>query len=363
MEENQESQSVKILLVEDNPDDIFVFKKVFAEITKVNFELVCADRLQAAIECCGKTKIDVILIDLGLPDSRGIDTFYKLYAQVPDIPILLFSGLDEADTALKAIHEGAQDYLVKHTYTANGLVRAIQYARERHRMLKELARSNRDLGQFAYFAAHDLQSPLRSVTEYLQLLELRYKDKLDVDAHQFINYAVDAAARLKALINNLLLYSQVDNDKRVFAPTDSLQVLQEVLTNLKKIIEETKAVITYDNMPVITADKIQMAQLFQNLIGNALKFRKAQPSIHISAERKRNEWLFSVKDNGIGFDMKYADTIFDSFQRLNSMREYPGTGLGLSICKKIVERRGGRIWADSVPGEGTVFYFTVPEKK
>jgi chemotaxis family two-component system sensor kinase Cph1 len=168
---------------------------------------------------------------------------------------------------------------------------------------------------------------------------------------------------MSALISNLLMYSQVDTGKRSFAPTETLRALHGVLNDLKKVVEDTHSIITFDTLPVITADEIQMAQLFQNLIGNAIKFRSEQPVIHISAARGENEWLFSVKDNGIGFDMRYADSIFDSFQRLNSASEYPGAGLGLAICKKIVERHGGRIWATSVLGKGTVFYFTIPDRE
>jgi len=153
------SACIKVLLVEDNPSDVLAMKKAFSEITKVNFELICVSRLQTAIAYCRQVKIDAVLLNFSLPDSQGIETFYRLYAEIPDVPIVLFSGIDESDMALKAVSEGAQDYLVKHTYTANGVVRAIQYARERHKMVKALENSNRDLAQFAYFAAHDLQSP------------------------------------------------------------------------------------------------------------------------------------------------------------------------------------------------------------
>jgi light-regulated signal transduction histidine kinase (bacteriophytochrome) len=198
------------------------------------------------------------------------------------------------------------------------------------------------------------------MTDFFTLLEKKCKGKIDIESADFIKYSMEAASRLKALVSNLLTYSQVDASNRTFETTDFGELLEDVTDNLKTVIEETGAEIMHDPLPVLNADSIQIMQLFQNLIGNALKFRRGRPVVRVSAVRKDNEWFFSVKDNGIGLDMKYADSIFNSFQRLHSMKEYPGTGLGLAICKKIVERHGGRIWLDSKPGDGTVFYFTIP---
>jgi PAS domain S-box-containing protein len=232
---------------------------------------------------------------------------------------------------------------------------------ELKRTAAELARSNTDLEQFAYVASHDLQEPLRMVASYAQLLEKRYRGKLDSDADDFISFIVDGATRMQALINALLTYSRVGTRAKPFEPTDCEEVFERVFTNLQMAMYESSAIVSHDQLPTLMADGAQLEQLFQNLIGNAIKFRgKEPPRVHVSAEQYGNEWLFSVQDNGIGIDMEYAERIFVIFQRLHSRSEYPGTGIGLAVCKKIVERHGGRIWVESQPGKGSTFYFTIP---
>ncbi len=228
---------------------------------------------------------------------------------------------------------------------------------------QELARSNADLQHFAYIASHDLQEPLRMVTSYLQLLERRYKEQFDTDAREFIAYAVDGVTRMQGLINALLSYSRVGTRGKPFAPTDCAVILERALTNLKVAIEESNAVVTHDPLPTVMADDVQLTQVFQNLIGNAVKFRgKRTPQVHVGAQRGKGEWIFSVRDNGIGIDPQHFERIFMIFQRLHTQDEYPGAGIGLAVCKKIVERHGGRIWVESLPGQGSTFYFTIPDR-
>ena len=226
---------------------------------------------------------------------------------------------------------------------------------------KELARSNAELEQFAYVASHDLQEPLRLISSYTRLLEKRYKGKLDPDADEFIGYTLESATRMQRLINDLLAYSRVSMHGKPFDPTDMNEALKQALFNLQIAIEENQALITQDNLPVLNVDAVQMAQLFQNLIGNAIKFHGQEPPcIHVSARQAGEMWIFGVKDNGIGIEPRFSERIFVLFQRLHDRSEYSGTGIGLAICKRIVERHQGKIWVDSEPGQGATFYFTLP---
>ncbi|HLB70066.1 MAG TPA: ATP-binding protein [Candidatus Methanoperedens sp.] len=230
--------------------------------------------------------------------------------------------------------------------------------------MAELMRSNKELEEFAYVASHDLQEPLRMVVSYLQLIEKRYKSRIDADADEFIDFAVDGATRMQRLINDLLTYSRVGTQGRPFVPTDCESVLRQACANLEIAMKESGAVITHDVLPEVMADSGQLAQLFQNLIGNAIKFRNEKPpEIHIGIEQKGNDWLFCVRDHGIGIDMQYAERIFHIFQRLHGKKEYSGSGIGLAVCKKIVKRHGGRIWVESEPGKGSTFYFTIPKER
>lgn len=232
------------------------------------------------------------------------------------------------------------------------------------KVIEDLEVSNKELEEFAYVSSHDLKEPLRMITSFLQLLKRKYKSELDEDANDYIDFAVDGAKRMDMVIEDLLDYSRIGRYNIKFEYINSSDILDDVVTNLKTSIEKYGAVITYDDLPVIYANKSQMVQLFQNLISNSIKYHGDEdPKIHISSELFDDTYLFSVKDNGIGMEEKYLDKIFTIFQRLHTRDEYDGTGIGLAISKKILHRHGGKIWAESEPGKGTTLFFTLPAEK
>lgn len=232
---------------------------------------------------------------------------------------------------------------------------------ERKRLISELERSNKELEQFAYVASHDLQEPLRMVSSYVKLLERRYKEKLDAQADTYIGFAADGAIRMQKLIEGLLAYSRISRRGTEFGQVDINEVFARAVSNLSSAVRESEAVVTKDELPVVSGDETQLLQLLQNLIGNAIKFRRPEipPEVHIAAKRTGAEWIFSVSDNGIGIEPQYFERIFLMFQRLHTRAQYEGTGIGLALCKRIVERHNGRIWVKSVPGKGTIFLFTI----
>lgn len=234
-------------------------------------------------------------------------------------------------------------------------------AEQRRIALAEMERSNVELEQFAYIASHDLQEPLRAVAGCLQILEKNYKGKLDDNADNLIKLAVEGAVRMRNLINDLLSLSHVNSANQPYTPVNLTEAVNLALQNLALPIKENNAQITYNALPTLPADKVQLTQLFQNLINNAIKFcRNKAPEITIEAKQETDHWLISVSDNGIGFEQKYAERIFQPFKRLHTNEEFPGTGIGLAICKKIVERHQGKIWVESTVGKETTFYFTLP---
>ncbi|OLE67334.1 MAG: hypothetical protein AUI36_06670 [Cyanobacteria bacterium 13_1_40CM_2_61_4] len=380
-------EKVKILLVDDNPANLLALESILADLGQ---ELVKAHSGRQALRYLLNQDVAVILLDVNMPGMNGFETaeLIRRRKRSEHVPIIFVSAIDQTQNhALKGYSLGAVDYLptpatpevlrskvavfielFKKTQEVGRQEQALRAlnAQLEQRVAErtaELQRSNEELQQFAYVVSHDLQEPLRVVASYVQQLAERYQDKLEAEANELISYALDGAKRMQQLIVDLLAYSRIETTGQEFAPTDCEGVLQRVLGDLRVAIEESGAEVTHDPLPQVMADNVQLGQGLQNLLGNAIKFRSQEPPrIHVSARQEGQQWVFSVRDNGIGINPRYAERIFGIFERLHPRTEYPGTGIGLAICKKIVERHGGQIWVESEPGKGAAFFFTLPIK-
>jgi two-component system, sensor histidine kinase and response regulator len=404
-------EKLSILLVDDQPENLLALEAVLEDLGE---NLVKASSGREALRCLLNQDFAVILLDVQMPDLDGFETAALIRERQRSsyTPIIFLTAAHRNETHVSHGYSlGGVDYILKpiepeilrskvavfvELARKTELVRRqsellrsiekreheIQLAETRAALLsdleqknvelekgrrileekvEELARSNADLEHFAYVASHDLTEPLRVMASFLGLLATRYRDRLDADGNEFIQFAVDGAVRMTSLINDILRFSRVGTNAAPPAPTSAGEALKTALDDLASSIGESRAAVTADEMPRVMADGSQLTQVFQNLVGNAIKFRgPAAPEIHIAAERKNDEWVFSVSDNGIGFPPEHAERIFKLFQRLHGRGEYPGNGIGLSVCKRIVERHGGRIWVDSQPGRGATFHFTLP---
>jgi signal transduction histidine kinase len=370
--ENAGRIKLRILLIEDNPSDA---ELEIAELHRGGFD-VLSDIVQTREEigtCLDRNAYDLVLADYNLPHFRGMEAVDVIREKNLSTPLILVTGALKSVTAVECLKQGATDYVLKDNLTRLSLCvrRALEETRlkqERKRAqdelankVDELARSNRDLEQFAYVSSHDLQEPLRMVAAYTQLLADRYRGKLDENADKYIGYAVEGALRMQALIEDLLAFSRVGRNGSEHKETDCNAAIDAALRNLAAAVQESGVIVTRGPLPPLHADHFQLVQLFQNLIGNAIKFRKHRPPmIKISAQRIGDKWQLSVEDNGIGIAADHKEQIFVIFQRLHTREEYSGNGVGLAICKKIVEQHGGRIWVESEPGHGATFQFTLP---
>lgn len=367
-----DDSKLRVLLVEDDPADV---ELVLRELRRAGFD-VLSDVVQTAEEFTQRVRTnsyEVVLADYNLPQWRGMEALEVLRREGLDIPLILVSGALGDVTAVECIKRGATDYVLKDRLarlpvSVRAALQEKHLQEERKRAEKhlaekveELARSNAELEQFAYVASHDLQEPLRMVATYTQLLSERYRGKLDEQADKYIHYAVDGALRMQTLIRDLLAFSRIGRQGSDLGYTDCNAVVEQAVTNLQASIRENGALVKYDRLPMVTTKGSQLVQVFQNLIGNALKFRGAEtPTIELGSEKHGNEWVFSVTDNGIGIAPAYCQDIFVIFKRLHTQAEYPGNGIGLAICRKIIEQHGGKIWATSKEGHGSTFKFTLP---
>ena len=379
-------KTVKLLLVDDRPANLLALEAV---LDNRGYGIVTATSGQEAVASALANDFAVILLDVMMPEMDGFETASRIreVEHGKRTPIIFVTAYPELEEQLhRGYGSGAVDFLYKpidpevlrfkvsvfaDLHRQADLLKkyalqlqAANVALERHveERTVELRKSNEELRQFAYVASHDLKEPLRTMANYASLLTERYNGRLESDATEFLNHIVDGARLMDSLLNDLLAYSTQVNKTCTTAGAhcDSEAALAAVLLMLEALIRENNAVVKHDPLPPVSVDFNELVQLFQNLIGNGLKYRRDEtPRIHISAEQRNDEWMFSVRDNGLGIDPKYYDQIFGIFTRLHGP-EYSGNGIGLAICKKIVERHRGRIWVESDPGKGSRFYFTLP---
>jgi signal transduction histidine kinase len=396
-----------ILVVDDTAENLRLLSTM---LSQRGYTPRCVINGKMALRACNSNPPDLILLDIMMPEMNGYEVcqHLKLEPKTREIPVIFISAKDEIFDKVNAFAVGAVDYISKPFQFEEVLARIESHLslrnlqkqlKEQNMLLQEeitsrlavektlqeqnlvlqqeisnrqraesallksnqeLARSNAELEQFAYVASHDLQAPLATIASYAQLLEKRYKDQLDTQGSKFIGNIVQGCTRMQTLIDDLLEYSRVGRSRKPFELTDCNHAVEQALANLQGAIRETKAVVTYSELPAVMGDISQLIQLFQNLVSNAIKYRHdAPPVVHITACRQEENWLISVSDNGIGIAPQHQKRIFQIFQRLHTQREYSGTGIGLAICQKIVELHGGCIWVESEPEQGCTFHFTL----
>lgn len=355
-----------ILIVDDTPDNL---RLLSAMLTHQGFAVRKALSGQRALFSTQTDPPDLILLDIKMPEMDGYQVCRKLKEdpRTCEVPIIFISALDDALDKVQAFAAGGIDYVTKPFQEAEVLARIenqLRIQRLQRQLIKqneELTRSNRELEQFAYVVSHDLQQPLQSVTGFIRLLQLKYQDSLDQMAHEYLSRIHEAGDRMQRLIQDLLIYAQVEQQSPDFQLLDGNHVLTQVLENLQSAIAEKHVSLLYQPLPMITGNETQLIQLFQNLLSNAIKFVPVgtTPQIKITAEQQSLHWLFSIQDNGIGIEPQNLNQIFEIFQRTESAKHYPGTGIGLATCKKIVEYHQGRIWVTSQLNVGTTFHFTL----
>lgn len=379
------NRSVKILLVDDKKENLL---SLSLTLENKEYTFVEANSGREALKILLKEQdFAIILMDVQMPVLSGLETaeLIRQSEKLKSVPIIfLTAGSHTTDSIFNGYKAGAVDYMFK-PYIPEVLrakvdvfvdlykkKQELTQQRERLEMLNiqleqrscELERNIQELEKFAYVASHDLQEPLRTITSYIQLLQKKFKGKLDGETAEFMDFIISGSRRMKMLINDLLEYSRIN---RIESPLELVNfnfVMNEVMQNLHNTIKNSNAVINFDNLPVIKSRRIQMIQLFQNLIANSIKFRSEKaPVINICAKKLDGVYLFSVSDNGIGIKPEYATKIFEIFQRLHSMQHYQGTGIGLAICMKIIQKLGGDIWCESEPGKGATFYFTIKDSQ
>lgn len=362
----EDEQKGDILIVDDTPENLRLLSNT---LTDQGYEVRAVMNGTMALSVAQTDPPDIVLLDIKMPEMDGYEVCQQLKADVKtyDIPVIFLSALDDTPDKVKAFKVGGVDYITKPFQTEEVLARVenqLTITRLRKKLIvqnEELLHSNQALAQFTSIVSHDLRQPLQGVLGFAKLLELKCQQSLSEEGLKFVSRIIEAATRMDALIEDLMAYSRVGNKAMSLESTDCNMVLSQVLADIEVEISKQGATITADQLPTVVVDKVQLAQLFQNLISNAIKFHRPDESsqVKISVDRQDREWCFGVHDNGIGIKSSQFDHIFQAFQQLMP-QDYPGTGIGLATCKKVVERHQGKIWIESKLGVGTDVYFTLP---
>ncbi len=368
-----QDELTRILLIEGNPADARLIGEMLAEAKDSALSVEWVDRLSAGLERLSTNGVDVVLLDLGLPDGNGLDTVAKAHEQAPHVPIVVFTGLDDEAVAVEAVHARAQDYLIKGQIERNPLARAVRHAIKRKRAeetlkrtVAELERRTEELEAFTYSVSHDLKEPLRTLEAFSQFLLEDYAKRLDDQGRSYLTRMGKASARLKQMIEDLLTLSRLGQRPQEVERIDVGQVVASIVTAMQISVDEKGAALQVEeNLPDVCGDLHRVEQVFGNLIANALKFNRSErPIVKIGVrDEQQGMATFYVQDNGIGIDPAYRDRIFGVFQQLHRREEYEGTGAGLAIVQRAVQALGGRVWVESEAGAGATFCFTLPVRK
>jgi hypothetical protein len=368
-----------VLLVEDNAGDARLIRESLIDSSNAGFEVENVDRLSSALDRLGDGGIDAVLLDLALPDSQGWATFDSIRAHAPTLPVIVLTGLGDEALALKMVQKGAQDYVAKMELHGGILPRAIRYAIERERAdqqirrfnenlehqvkerTAELGAANRELETFSYSVSHDLRAPIRHIDGFSRILADHCESQLDDEGKNCLKHICEATERMSAIIEALLKLARLGRQPLALRATDTLQLVQEVVTRIQGDISDRRIEWRIGALPIVQCDRDLIGQVFANLIDNAVKYTRGRNPAVISVGQTTADGrpAIFVKDNGAGFEMKYADKLFGAFQRLHDQSQFEGSGVGLAIVQRIVHRHGGRIWAESVPDEGATFYFSL----
>lgn len=342
---------------------MILFMDVLSAVDSFTYTIVHKENLTTGIEEALSRHFDVVILDLGLSESHGLETLSRFIAHCPSVPIVVLTTNEDMQLSVQAIKAGAQDFLVKGDITPNTLARALRYSIERFEVLNELEEKNKSLNTFAIAASHDLKTPLRNILMTIDFFRSDFGDKLPAEGLESLDRIRVAGTRLHGLIDSLMEFMKAETRLVNAGPVSLELCAQEAQSLLSLAIEQARAEVSVDaGLPYVYGNEGLLIRVFQNLIGNAVKYIKGRaPQIRIGAKEEANEVVVCVKDNGIGIAPQYHERIFEPLKRLHTQQEYPGSGIGLAICKRIVSAHGGRIWVESKPGEGSTFYFSLPK--